>query len=266
MSQIETSQSDTRATIAAVIITKNEQDTLRDCLESLRWVDEIIIVDSGSTDGTEAIAREYTEHFYVNADWPGFGKQKQLAQSYATCDWILAVDADERIDQTLRDSILAMLANPPQNTVYNLNELTWVFGRFLKHSGWYYRHVRLYPNQLTGYNDNLVHESVIIPPGCQVAELDGDILHYSYQNLNHYLVKSAGYAKAWADQRQARGKKATLGQGIVHAFGCFVKMYLLKRGFLDGKQGFLIALLSAHSTFVKYADLWARDNDPHYKR
>lgn len=257
--------SQNRATIAAVIITKNEQDSLRDCLESLRWVDEIIIVDSGSTDNTEAIAREYTEHFYVNAQWPGFGKQKQLAQSYATSEWVLAVDADERIDDTLRENILAMLENPPQNTVYNLNELTWVFGRFLKHSGWYYRHVRLYPNKLTQYNDNLVHESVIIPQGCQIAELDGDILHYSYQNLNHYLVKSAGYARAWADQRQARGKKASLSQGIIHAIGCFLKMYVLKRGFLDGKQGFLIALLSAHSTFVKYADLWARENDPHYK-
>ena len=257
--------SQNRATIAAVIITKNEQDSLRDCLESLRWVDEIIIVDSGSTDNTEAIAREYTEHFYVNAQWPGFGKQKQLAQSYATSDWVLAVDADERIDDTLRENILAMLENPPQNTVYNLNELTWVFGRFLKHSGWYYRHVRLYPNKLTQYNDNLVHESVIIPQGCQIAELDGDILHYSYQNLNHYLVKSAGYARAWADQRQARGKKASLSQGIIHAIGCFLKMYVLKRGFLDGQQGFLIALLSAHSTFVKYADLWARENDPHYK-
>ena len=185
----QTSQN--RASIAAVIITKNEQDSLRDCLESLRWVDEIIIVDSGSTDNTETIAKEYTEHFYVNAEWPGFGKQKQLAQSYATSDWILAVDADERIDDTLRENILTMLENPPENTVYNLNELTWVFGRFLKYSGWYYRHVRLYPNKLTQYNDNLVHESVIIPSGCQVAELDGDILHYSYQNLNHYLVKSA---------------------------------------------------------------------------
>lgn len=260
----QTSQN--RASIAAVIITKNEQDSLRDCLESLRWVDEIIIVDSGSTDNTETIAKEYTEHFYVNAEWPGFGKQKQLAQSYATSDWILAIDADERIDDTLRENILTMLENPPENTVYNLNELTWVFGRFLKHSGWYYRHVRLYPNKLTKYNDNLVHESVIIPSGCQVAELDGDILHYSYQNLNHYLVKSAGYAKAWADQRQARGKKASLSQGIIHALGCFLKMYLLKCGFLDGKQGFLIAVLSAHSTFVKYADLWARDNDPHYKK
>ncbi|GLQ74618.1 glycosyltransferase family 2 protein [Vibrio penaeicida] len=254
-----------RATIAAVIITKNEEDSLKDCLESLTWVDEIVIVDSGSTDKTEAIAKQYTGKFFINSDWPGFGKQKQLAQSYTECDWILAVDADERIDETLKSNILDMLENVPDNTVFNLNELTWVFGRFLKHSGWYYRHVRLYPNKLTTYNDNLVHESVVIPDGCKVAELDGDILHYSYKNLNHYLVKSAGYGKAWADQRQAKGKKASLSQGVVHALACFMKMYVLKRGFLDGKQGFLIALLSAHSTFIKYADLWARDNDPHYK-
>jgi (heptosyl)LPS beta-1,4-glucosyltransferase len=99
-----------------------------------------------------------------------------------------------------------------------------------------------------------------------VAELDGDILHYSYRNIEHYLVKSAGYAKAWADQREAKGKRATLGQGVLHALGCFCKMYLLKRGFLDGKQGLLIALLSAHSTFVKYADLWARQQDKHYQK
>ncbi|MPW31288.1 glycosyltransferase [Agarivorans sp. B2Z047] len=255
-----------QASISAIIITKNEQDSLKDCLESLTWVDQIVVVDSGSTDGTVELAKQYTQDVHSNIDWPGFGKQKQLAQSYANGDWILAVDADERIDETLRNNIEQMLENPPTNTVFNLNELTWVFGRFLKHSGWYYRHIRLYPRELTGYNDNLVHESVTVPEGCQVAELDGDILHYSYKNIEHYLVKSAGYAKAWADQREAKGKRASLGQGIVHAIGCFAKMYLLKRGFLDGKAGFLIALLSAHSTFVKYADLWARENDSHYKK
>ncbi|WP_427981754.1 glycosyltransferase family 2 protein [Agarivorans sp.] len=255
-----------RATISAIIITKNEQDSLKDCLESLTWVDQIVVVDSGSTDGTLELAKQYTQDVYINQDWPGFGKQKQLAQSYATGDWILAIDADERVDQQLKHNIQNMLLNPPSNTVFNLNELTWVFGRFLRHSGWYYRHIRLYPRELTGYNDNLVHESVVIPTACQVAELDGDILHYSYRNIEHYLVKSAGYAKAWADQREAKGKRATLGQGVLHALGCFCKMYLLKRGFLDGKQGLLIALLSAHSTFVKYADLWARQHDIHYKK
>ena len=90
-------------------------------------------------------------------------------------------------------------------------------------------------------------------------KLTGDLEHFTYKSIHHYLVKSAGYAKAWADQRQAKDKKATLWQGVSHAIGCFVKMYILKAGFLDGKQGFLLAVLSAHSTFVKYADLWERD-------
>jgi (heptosyl)LPS beta-1,4-glucosyltransferase len=92
----------------------------------------------------------------------------------------------------------------------------------------------------------------------KIVNLQGDLLHYTYRDLEHYLVKSAGYARAWADQRTARGKKGSLGQGLVHAVGCFLKMYLLKAGFLDGKQGLLLAILSAHSTFVKYADLWVR--------
>ena len=108
-----------------------------------------------------------------------------------------------------------------------------------------------------------VHEKVEFPAGTKVEKLTGDLEHFTYKSIHHYLVKSAGYAKAWADQRQAKGKKATLWQGITHALGCFVKMYLLKAGFLDGKQGFLLAVLSAHSTFVKYADLWERDQHKH---
>ncbi|MGR5094920.1 glycosyltransferase family 2 protein [Vibrio maritimus] len=254
-----------RASIAAIIITKNEEASLEECLQSVSWVDEIVIVDSGSTDGTQQIAEKYGAKFFVNNDWPGFGKQKQLAQSYTDCDWILALDADERIDDVLQQEIQTMLTSPPKNAVFSLNELTWVFGRFLKHSGWYYHHVRLYPNALTKYNDNLVHESVIIPQGTETKRLKGDILHYSYKDMEHYLVKSASYGRAWADQKQKRGKSASLSQAILHALGCFLKMYVLKRGFLDGKQGFLIAILSAHSTFIKYADLWARANDSQQK-
>ena len=140
------------------------------------------------------------------------------------------------------------------------------FWSLLRHSGWYYSHVRVYPRTYTQYDDALVHEKIIRPAGAKIRVLDGDLLHYSYRDLTHYLVKSAHYAKAWADTREAKGKQSSLGQGVIHALGCFVKMYLLKRGFLDGKQGFLIALLSAHSTFVKYADLWVRQTDARVKR
>ncbi|GAL24184.1 putative two-domain glycosyltransferase [Vibrio variabilis] len=123
-----------RASIAAIIITKNEEASLEECLQSVAWVDEIIIVDSGSTDGTQKIAEKYGAKFFVNSEWPGFGKQKQLAQSYTDCDWVLALDADERIDDVLQQEIQTMLIAPPKNAVFSLNELTWVFGRFLRHS------------------------------------------------------------------------------------------------------------------------------------
>nr|WP_278251345.1 glycosyltransferase family 2 protein [Vibrio cholerae] len=250
------------------MIVKNEARHLDECLQTVHdWVDEIVVLDSGSHDETEQVARRYTEKFYVNAKWPGFGPQRQLAQSYVQSDYVLWLDADERVTPELKQSILQAVAANKQDTLYQFARLSWVFGRFIRHSGWYPdRVLRLYPTQLTRYNDALVHEKVHVEPSMKVETLAGDAIHYTYNDVHHYLVKSAGYAKAWADQRQAKGKKASLSQGIVHAVGCFLKMYLLKRGFLDGKQGFLIALLSAHSTFVKYADLWARDNDEHYKR
>ena len=104
----------------------------------------------------------------------------------------------------------------------------------------------------------MVHEKVHLAKGTQIKKLQGDLLHFTYKSIHHYLLKSAGYARAWAEQRAAKGKKATLWQGISHALGCFIKMYFIRAGFLDGKQGLLLAILSAHSTFVKYADLWER--------
>ncbi|EGQ7786881.1 glycosyltransferase family 2 protein [Vibrio cholerae] len=257
-----------KPTLAVALIVKNEARHLDECLQTVHdWVDEIVVLDSGSHDETEQVARRYTEKFYVNSKWPGFGPQRQLAQSYVQSDYVLWLDADERVTPELKQSILQAVAANKPDTLYQFARLSWVFGRFIRHSGWYPdRVLRLYPTQLTRYNDALVHEKVHVEPRMKVETLAGDAIHYTYNDVHHYLVKSAGYAKAWADQRQAKGKKASLSQGIVHAVGCFLKMYLLKRGFLDGKQGFLIALLSAHSTFVKYADLWARDNDEHYKR
>ena len=248
-----------RPTLAAVLIVKNEAENLADCLATLDWVDEIVVLDSGSTDDTQEIATRAGARFYINADWPGFGKQRQIAQAHVQSDWVLWVDADERVTPELKASIEKVLAKPTQNVVYSMPRLSWVFGRFIRHCGWYPdRVLRLYPKTLTGYDDALVHEKVQIRKGIKVRKLKGDLLHYTYRNLEHYLVKSAGYAAAWAEQRQQKGKKASLSQGALHAVGCFIKMYILKAGFLDGKQGLLLSQLSAHSTFVKYADLWIK--------
>ncbi len=257
----------TRPTLAVALIVKNEAQHLEACLETVHdWVDEIVVMDSGSTDNTKEIARRYTDKFFVNDTWPGFGPQRRLAQSHVEADYILWLDADERVTPELKESILQAVAENKTNTLYQFARLSWVFGRYIRHCGWYPdRVLRLYPTKLTQYNDALVHEKVEMNASMKLETLKGDAIHYTYNDIHHYLVKSAGYAKAWADQRQAKGKKSSLSQGIGHAIGCFLKMYVLKRGFLDGKQGFLISLLSAHSTFVKYADLWARDNDSNYK-
>ena len=247
-------------TLSVAMIVKNEAHHLAQCLDTITaWVDEIVILDSGSTDATQQIAEQYGAKFYQNTDWPGFGKQRQLAQEYVTSDYVLWLDADERVTPELRQSIQAAIAQDAPNTAYKIPRLSEIFGHKIRHSGWYPDYViRLYRKDFAHYGDQLVHEKVELPANANIQKLQGDLLHYTYQNIHHYLVKSAGYAKAWADQREKAGKKATLWQGISHAVGCFVKMYVIRLGFLDGKAGLLLAILSAHSTFVKYADLWVR--------
>lgn len=250
-------------TLSVAMIVKNEAQDLAQCLETVKgWVDEIVILDSGSTDETPQIAAQYGAKFYTNTDWQGFGKQRQLAQSYVTSDYVLWLDADERVTEELKFSIQQAVKNDEQNAVYRIGRLSEVFGRQIRHSGWYPDYVvRLYRTEFAHYGDELVHEKVHYPKNAKVITLQGDLLHFTYKSIHHYLVKSANYAQAWGLQRAKAGKKASLFNGITHALACFMKMYLFKAGFLDGKQGLLLAILSAHSTFVKYADLWDRNRN-----
>ena len=250
----------TRPTLAAVLIVKNEASQLEACLQSIQgWVDEIIIVDSGSTDGTDIIARQFNAQFVIDGDWQGFGRHRQRAQQHCTADWLFWLDADEIVTPTLKKSIQVAVTKNIPNTLYRVSRLSWAFGRYIHYSGWYPdRVVRLYPRALTQYNDALVHEQVIVPSQAKCKELDGDLLHYTYRDVEHYLVKSARYARAWADKQEQQGRNTSLFQGVIHGLSCFIKMYVIRQGFRDGRAGFLLALLSSHSTFVKYADLWAR--------
>jgi len=247
------------ATLSVVMIVKNESANLASCLDTVTWADEIVIVDSGSSDDTLEIARHYTSKVYVAGDWQGYGIQRQRAQHFATGDWILMLDADERVTPELRKSIEAILGGDDRNGVYAVARLSWCFGRFIRHGGWYPdRVVRLYPRERAQYGDERVHEKLHYGT-LEERKVNGDLLHFTYRDLHHYLVKSAGYARDWAEQRKARGKNASLLEGAWHGLGCFLRMYLFRAGFLDGRAGLLLALLSAHSTFVKYADLWLRD-------
>ncbi|EIA1587569.1 glycosyltransferase family 2 protein [Vibrio parahaemolyticus] len=248
-----------KPTLAVALIVKNEEKHLKACLDTVKgWVDEIVILDSGSTDRTEEIARQYTDKFYTNLDWPGFGKQRQLAQQYVTADYILWLDADEQVTPELKASILQAVSADKSNVLYKLNRLSSAFGKFIYHSGWSPDWiVRLYRTEYTHYNDSLVHEKVD-EKSYQTEKLDGRLHHYTYEHLHHYINKTTGYLKAWTDEREGK-KKSGLTTAIVHALASFLKMYILKRGFLDGKHGFILAWLSMHSTFVKYIDLYLRE-------
>lgn len=250
----------TRKSVCAALIVKNEEKNLERCLKSIEgWVDEIIILDSGSTDNTEIIARKFTDKFYTNTQWEGFGKQRQRAQQFVSCEYVLWIDADEIVTEELRDSILMALKSSTIDTGYKLNRLSSAFGKYIRHSGWSPDWlVRLYPNHMTQYNDALVHEKVIVPDNMAIEPLNGYLLHNTYDNLHHYIEKTTKYIKAWSDEREGK-KHPKLATALIHAFSIFIKMYIIRLGFLDGRHGFILAWLSMHSTFIKYIDLFLRD-------
>ncbi len=249
-----------KPTLAVALIVKNEEKHLQECLDTVKdWADEVVILDSGSGDRTEEIARQYTDKFYTNTKWQGFGKQRQLAQQYVTADYVLWLDADERVTDQLRESILDAVEQNNEQCVYRINRLTTAFAKEIQYSGWSPDWVvRLYKVSEAQYNDALVHESVIIPSGFKVVSLDGRLKHFTYEKLNEYTRKTQLYMQAWADQREGK-KSVSLFSAFAHGFFRFFKMYIIKRGFLDGRHGFLLAVLSANTTFTRYADLWLRD-------
>ncbi len=238
--------------LSATIICKNEESRIRRCLESITWVDEIVVVDSGSTDKTLDIVAEYTDKIYVNSDWPGFGLQKRLAVEKASYDWILALDSDEVVSESLRDEIIACLHEADEKAVYRLNRLTHFCGKFIYHSGWHPdRVVRLFNKKNYQYNDALVHETVECN-GAKKIDLKGKLFHYTFESLEVYIDKRNRYAKIWAESQYKKGRKASVIKIIVRALFAFVRHYVLRLGVLDGYHGFLISVIQMQYTFNKY--------------
>ncbi|BEO30587.1 LPS biosynthesis protein [Serratia marcescens] len=246
-----------RKSLSVVMIAKNEAELLPDCLRSVEWADEIIVLDSGSEDDSVAIAAGLGAKVFTHTDWQGFGKQRQLAQSYASHDYVLMIDADERVTPELWQSIERVLNAPDDGAVYSCARRNLFLGRFMRHSGWYPDRVnRLYANQRYRYNDDLVHESLNIG-GAKVIPLSGDMLHLTCRDFFAFQRKQLRYAEEWATQRHRAGKRCGYLSILTHTLGAFVKTWLLRAGFLDGKQGLLLAVVNAQYTFNKYAALWA---------
>ncbi len=240
-------------TIGVAIITKNAAAHLEQCLHAIQWVDQIVVVDSGSHDATLDIASRFQAKIIQTPDWPGFGIQKNRALLALDTDWILALDADEIVSLELAQSIKAALATP-QSEVYRIKRRSAFCGHWVKFSGWNNDWVaRLFKRGCAHYSDDLVHEKLLHPQSA--AELSGVLLHYSYDDFETVLAKINAYSSAGAAQRFAKGKQASLGTAILRGLWAFLRTYLLKRGFLDGRTGFLIALMNAETTFYRFIKL-----------
>ncbi len=243
--------------LSVVMIAKNAADLLPDCLASVSWADEIIILDSGSSDNTVELARSLGAIVHIDTDWQGYGIQRQRAQALATGDYILMLDSDERVTPALADEIKRVLQSPQPDTVWSIPRRNYFLGRFMRHSGWYPdRVMRLYPRDNYYYNDNLVHES-LETKGARIVPLQNDLLHLTCRDFASFQRKQFNYASAWAKERHQKGKTTGMVGIFTHTLGAFIKTLLLRGGVLDGKQGWLLAVVNAQYTFNKYAELWA---------
>ena len=242
-------------TLSAILITRNEEANLEDCLASLDGLaTQIVVVDTQSTDRTLVIAQRYGALISSPTDWPGFGPQKNRALDLASEDWVLSLDADERLTPELRAEIMGVL-DKPQTDCYAIPRLSWYCGRFMRHSGWTPDYVdRLFKRGSARFSSDLVHER-LIPKG-PVLKLKNRMLHYSFMNHAQVQEKMERYSTASAQQAFVRGKTASPLKAILHGAWSFFRTYILRAGFLDGPQGFSLACSNAQGTYLRYMKLW----------
>lgn len=247
--------------LSVIIITKNEAANIRACIESVAWADEIVVVDSGSSDATAEICRELGAKVFVH-NWPGFGIQKNRALSCAMHEWVFSIDADERVTPQLRAAIESVLAKSADDCVsYEISRLSSYCGRFMLHSGWYPDHiVRLFRRDAAKFTDDLVHERLITEG--RVGRLDGALLHYAFDDLEEVLRKVNQYSSAGAAMMQQRGRQASLSGAVLRGLWSFIRSYFLRGGLLDGREGFMLAVSNAEGTYYRYVKLLLLNSKP----
>ena len=244
--------------LSATIITLNEEDNIRAALESVRWADEIVVLDSGSTDKTVEICKEFTDKVY-HQEWLGMNGQKAFAKEKATFDWLLNIDADERISDKLASEIKIVLENGSEIDGFLIPRRVSYLGRWINHSGWYPDYtLRLFKKNKGRWAGTDPHDKVLVDGN--LSYLKGDIHHYTYKNIEDHMNTMNRFTTVAAGEYEKKGKSAGLFNLVLRPPSTFFKKYILKQGFRDGLPGFVIAFSSAYYVFLKYIKLWELKN------
>ncbi len=240
--------------LSVTIIAWNEEDRLRACLESVSWADEIVVVDAESTDKTVPLAREFTDKVSVRP-WPGFAVQKNFALDQATGDWVLSVDADERVTPELREKIGAIVKDDGPADGYSIPRRNIFWGAWVRHGGLYPDYqLRLFRRGAGRFVEDAVHESARVVG--RVETLAEPLLHHSYRDLEDFVRRSNRYSTLSARDWVRRGRPVRVRHLVTRPLGRFFSMYILQRGFLDGWRGFVLAVLYAEYVFLRMAKVW----------
>nr|WP_239559081.1 glycosyltransferase family 2 protein [Sporohalobacter salinus] len=238
-----------------MVLTYNEENNITDCLDSIDWIEEIVVVDSYSEDRSVELARKYTSKVYQR-EFDDFASQRNFGLDQLESEWVLVVDADERVTPELKGEILEKLAYP-QAEGYRVPRRNYFLGKWIKYCGWYPDYtLRLFKTEDNSYS-GLVHEGIEIDG--RVIELDNDLIHYTYRNLEHYLDKINHYTTLDAEKKYQAGVKKGLAYILFRPVVEFIKKFFLKKGFLLGRQGIILSILSAYYQFLKYIKLWEKN-------
>lgn len=245
--------------LSVIIITKNEAQRITDCLQSVKWADEIIVLDSGSSDNTIALCQQFTDKIY-EVDWPGYGIQKNRALEKAQYDWVLSIDADEILSQELQKEIQLLLQSSLSHSAYSIPRLSKYCHKYLYYGDWKNDQcIRLFKRTRATFKNVPVHEELMVDGS--VGNLKSCLLHNSFQNLEQVLHKVNEYSSLGAKLHFETQKSASLSKAILHGLWTFFRSYVLKLGFLDGREGFIMAFSNAEGCYYRYLKLlYLREN------
>ncbi len=240
--------------LSVIVITKNEAPVIERCLSSVAWADQIVVVDTQSSDGTAEIARRLGALVETTTDWPGFGPQKNRALALATGDWVLSIDADEWVTPALRAEIEQVTSSGHAVNGWRMPRLSSFCGRIMRHSGWWPDYVtRLFRRGSAQFSDDLVHERLIVHG--EIGTMRQPLAHEAIRDIDDALGKMGAYSTAGAHMMHGRGESSSLARAIVHGLWTFIRTYVLRAGFLDGREGFVLAVANAEGAYYRYVKL-----------